>query len=571
MKRHILLWLLTVCYAITMVAQKNTSPKWLDKVNQAIFTVETTTREGMTKTGTGFFIQENGEAVASYELFRKAEKAVAISASGERMSVLYILGADDMYDVIRFKVAVPKKLVFLPVAKSSPAINVTVYLPPSKEVSNLTQGTISEITKVNSIYDYFQVDMPLPHSQIGFPLISEAGEVFAMTQADASGKGKTFGIPVAYIQSLQTATTDIFNRTYSEIGIRKAWPSAVDDARLLLLLYASQQDEATYLETLNDFISTFPNYAEGYTSRASHYAYSRTALASNENEQMQLLDKAWNDMENAAKLFKNKGEANHYKAMLIMGVVASDNTLSYKNWNMKVADDYIRKAISEADLPSYHKTEADIAFIQQDYEKAYRSYSIVNNSPESSGESFYFAAKSRQLLPDVNVLEIIDLIDSAVTKATPADAAEYLLENIELKSQLGLHEQVINDYDKYLTVTNGNVSDAFYYYREQAKFRTGDLEGALRDIDMAILMDRDNALYFAEKAAVYLRLNEYTKAQENAEKAIQMEPEFAAAYRILGVSLVRQEKKSEACAPLEKAKEFGDQVADRLIKENCSD
>ena len=571
MKRQLLILLLTACHAVTIVAQKNSNPKWLDKAIQAIFTVETTTKEGMTKNGTGFFILENGEAVASYELFRKADKAVAITSTGERLPVLHILGADDMYDVIRFKVAVPKKLIYLPVTKISPTKNTPVYLPPSKEEKNLVQGNISEITKVNSAYDYFQIDMPLPPSQVGYPLLTETGEVFAMTQADASGKGKTFGIPVAYIQSLQTSTTDMFKRTYTEIGIRKAWASSFDDARLSLLLYASQQDVATYLETLNDFAATFPNYAESYTNRASHYAYNRKELASTESEQLQLLDKAWNDLESAAKLVKNKGEANYNKATLIFGVVADDSTLSYKNWQLKTAEDLIRKAISEADLPLYRQAEGDIAFFQQDYEKAFRSYSIVNSSSEPTGASFFFAAKSKQQLPDANPLEIITLLDSAVAKAPPAEASAYLLENIDLKTQLGLFEGVIKDYDKYLVVTNGDVSDVFYYYREQAKFRTNDLTGALRDIDMAILLDRENGLYYAEKASVCLRLNEYAKAQENAQKAILLEPEFASAYRILGVSLVRQEKKSEACPYFEKAKELGDTVADRLINDNCSE
>ena len=570
MKRRILLSFFTICQVIPTAAQKN-SLKWLDKVNQAIFTVETTSKEGITKSGPGFFIQENGEAVASYELFRKANKAVAITASGERLPVLHILGADDMYDVIRIKIAIPKKISFLPVAKISPALHTTVYMPPSKEEKNLAQGIITEITKVNSIYDYYKIEMPLPQSQTGYPLITETGEVVAMSQADASGKGKTYGIAVAYIQNLNTTATDMFKRTYSEIGIPLAWASTFDDAQISLMLYASQQDAATYLETLNDFITTFPNYAEGYISRASHYAHRRKELTSNENEQLLLLDKAWNDLENAGKYLKNKGEANYNKAKLILGVVAGDSLLSHKTWNINTAGEYLRKAISEADHAVYRQLEGDIAFFQQDYEKAYHAYSIVNSSPESSHTSFYFAAKCKQLLPNVNPLEIITLMDSAAAKAPPTDAAEYLLENIELKTQLGRFDLVIKDYDKYVVVMNGNVTDAFYYFREQAKFRTGDLEGALRDIDMAILLDKENELYYAEKASVYLRLNEFSKAQENAEKAIRMEPEFASAYRILGVCLVRQDKKTEACTHFVKANELGDPVAERLIKEHCSE
>ena len=570
MKRRIFFLLLTVCQVFTTAAQKK-DPKWLDNARKAIVTVETATKEGMTKTGTCFIISENGEAIAPYELFRKADKAFVITSGGDRLPVTHILGADDMYGVIRFKVTVPKKTAFLTVAKSSPALNATVYLPPSKEEKSLMQGVIAEISKMSGSYDYFKIEMPLPQSQTGFPLLTETGEVFALTQADASGKGNTYGLSIAYIQSLQTTATDMFNKTYSEISIPKALASDIKDAQIALMLYSSQQDAATFLETLTDFITAFPNDAEGYINRASHYASKRKELASTENEQLQLLDKAWNDLESAAKLSKNKGDGFYQKAKLVFGVVAGDSLPSYKNWNMKTVDENLQKALKVENLPAYRQLEGEIAFFQEDYEKAYASFSMVNESSESSGLSFYLAAKSKQQLEETNVMEIISLIDNAVAKSPPDEAATYLLENIDLKLQLGLYDQVINDYNKYLVLTNGNVSDAFYYYRQQAKFRTGDLEGALKDIETAILMDKTNALYYAEKASVCLRLNDIPTAKESVEKALELDDEFASAYRILGVCLVRQDKQSEACGLFNKAKELGDPVVDRLIKENCSE
>ena len=562
--------LLAVCQVIATDAQKK-NQKWLEVANKAIVTIEATTKEGMTKTGPGFLIHENGETIASYELFIKADKAVAITAGGERLPVTHILGADEMYNVIRLKVAVPKKTVFLPVAFASPVLHATAFLPPSKEEPKLAQGTISEITKINSAYNYYKIDMPLPQSQVGYPLLTETGEVFALTQADATGKGKTYGISIAYIQSLQFTTTDMIKKTYSEIGIRKAWPSSIDDAQISLVLYASQQDAPTYLETLSDFINTFPNNAASYFSRAAHYAYRRKELASGENEQLQMLDKAWDDLESAAKYTKSKGDRFYQKAKLILGVISADSALSYKNWNLKAAEENIQKAIKEANQPAYRQLEGDIAFFQSDYEKAYKCYAIVNNSPEATGASYYLAAKSKQQSGETNIHEIITLLDSAIAKSPNVEASAYLLENIELKLQLELYDQVIKDYDKYLVISGGNVSDAFYYYREQAKFRTGDLDGALKDISMAILMDNTNALYFAEQASVYLRLNDISKAQASIEKAIRLDAEFASAYRLLGVCLVRQDRKAEACNHFFKAKELGDPVAERLINDNCKE
>lgn len=567
--RKAFIFILAVFQIITISAQKKT-PKWLDKARKAIITIETTTKEGTSKTGSGFFIQENGEAVSSYDIFKNAEKAVITTADGEKFQVSQILGADDLYGVVRFKVSVKKKMPFLTVANTAPIVNTAAFIPPSKEEKELSQGVISEITKVKGTYNYYQIEMSLPKSQESFPLLNENGEVFALTQADASGKGKTYGISVDYIKSLNIASMDMLKRTYSDIGIRKAWSSSTDEAQISLLLYASQQDAPTYLETLNDYISTFPNATEGYVSRASHYAHNRKELASTENEQLQMLDRAWEDLDNVERITKNKADAYYNKAKLIFGVATNDSTLQYKNWNLGSATDYIKKAIAEDDLPAYRHLEGDIAFFNGDYENAYNSYAIVNQSPSASASSWYLAAKSKEQIPGSNLIEVITMMDSAVAKSPANEAAAYLLESIDLKMQLGLYEQAVRDYDKYYILTGGNATDGFYYYREQAKFRSSDFEGALKDIDMAIAMNPENAIYHAEKASIYLRLKEPGKAQKSAEKAIELQPDFASAYRILGICLIRQEKKTEACKYLEKAKELGDPVVDKLIKENCN-
>jgi hypothetical protein len=565
----VFLLLLTVLQTVSVAAQKK-APKWIDKASKAIISIETTTKEGVSRTGNGFFIQENGEAVSSYDLFRNAEKAAVTTSAGEKLPVTRILGADELYGVIRFKVAVPKKTAFLTQAQTALSSGATACIPPSKEIKELARGAVLEITRVNGAYDYYKVDMPLPGSQESYPLLTEDGEVFALTQADASGKGKTYGISVAYIKSLQIASMDLLKRTYSDIGIRKAWPQTAEDAQITLLLYASGEDASSYLETLNDFIATFPDNAEGYISRASHYAYHRKELASAEDEQLRMLDLAWADLEKAGKQTKNRGYIYYNKAKLIFGIATNDSTLRYRNWDVETADEYIRKAISEEDLPAYRHLEGDIALYNGDYEKAFRSYSTVNRSPAASGTSYYLAAKSRQQIPGFNYMEIIALLDSAVAKSPLAEAQAYLLESVDLKMQTGFYEQAVKDYDKYYIFTGGNVSDGFYYYREQAKFRSGDFEGALKDIEKAISLDRENAVYHAEMASVYLRLKEPAKAQECAEKAIVLKPEFASAYRLSGISLIRQDKKEDACKYFVKAKELGDQVVDRLIKENCN-
>ena len=551
-------------------AQKN--PKWVEKASKAVFTIEAYDKQGNIRKGNGFFVQPTGEAVSDYTLFVGAEKAVVTDADGRKMEVTRILGADELYDVIRFEVAAPKNVPFLVQAKRMPQVGDEAYLLPYGTTKNsmIAKGVIRELTKVKEQDGYYRADMPLAASQISVPLLTPEGEVFAIAQADASGKNETYGISVPYIQRIGISAMDIFSTTYSSIGIRKAWPEAPEDAQVALLLYASNQEATAYLETLNDFIRTFPEYPDGYLSRASHYVYQRKALAVTDAEQLQLLNLAQADLDAAMKYDSDMSNAYYNQAKMIYHAIVGDSTIRSGYWKIETAKDKLQQAMAKSDLPIYHQLAGDIAFYQGDLERAYQSYALVNQSPAASGESYYLAAKVRQQLPGANPLEIIALLDSAVRKSTsPADAIVYLNDNIEFKTQYGQYEAVVKDYDLYYYLLGGNVTDAFYYYREQARFRSGDLEGALKDINSAIVIDSTNAVYHAEEGAVYLRMQELQKAQQSLEKSISLDPDFASGYRLLGLCLLRQEKKNDACQAFVKARELGDPVVEKLISENC--
>ena len=109
----------------------------------------------------------------------------------------------------------------------------------------------------------------------------------------------------------------------------------------------------------------------------------------------------------------------------------------------------------------------------------------------------------------------------------------------------------------------------FFFLREQAKFRAGDLEGALKDIQAAIQGSPSTPDYYAEEASIYVRQQKYEEALKSIERAIAIAPGFGACYRLRGVCYVRLEKKTEACEAFNKAKELGDPLAGKLIKEHC--
>jgi len=567
------------CVVLLAVAQKN-APKWLEKQRKAVISVTTYAKNNKAlHTGTGFFVSESGEAISGYSLFKGAESATITDTDGNTYPIVSIIGADELYDVIRFKVNIPKKTTFFTLAPEPASQSAKVYLVPysTEKKGTFKEGVISEVTKLKDPYGYYKITIPFESSNL--PILTESGQILGLMQDDATGdKTISYVVSARYANSLHVTSVDALNTTYTNIGIRKAWAEELDQAQVMLFLLGNAQDAPTYLETLTDFIANFPNREDGYMSRASHYAYRRAELAaSTSGSEQSYLDKALADYDTALKLSaENADKANvlYNKARVIFEVATSDTTSTDKDWTLAAAMTSLQDACNLNDLPLYHQLEGDIYLTLGVYELAYDSYMQVNASDMASGSTYYWAAKAKEQIPGTNISEIITLLDSAIVKTSTAPTQEtltYLLERIDNKMKLSLYEEAVKDYDLYFNMLNGEVGDGFFYRREQAKFRSGDFAGALEDIQTAIALVPDDPNYIAEEASVYMRLENYNEALTSLDKALALAPDFASCYRLKGVCFIRQNKKAEACNAFQKGKELGDPLVDRLIREHCKE
>lgn len=573
--KRILLLILACCYLLPATAQKN-APKWLDKSKKAVVLITTYGKDGAKlSSGTGIFVSETGDVLSAYDLFKGAEKATVTDTEGKTYPVSRIIGADELYDVIKVKAETPKKVQFLPLATDPLAVETVAYLLPytTEKKADFQQGTITEVSKLKDPYSYYKLSIPLEPAQLNSPILNAEGEVFGLAQADATGKKDiSYAVSASYVNSLAVGSTDFLNATYNNIGIKKAWPADVEQAQVALFLKSSSEDAKTHLETLNDFIATFPNATDGYLNRASLYANRRAELASSPADEKNYLKLALDDIETASKYSDKKGDVYYNKAKLIYGIAATDTTLTDPAWTIQAALETIQKAIEEEDTPVYHQLAGDLYFYQKEYEQAFNEYMVVNNSDIASPTSYYWAAKAKENITGFNIGDVIALLDGAVEKCglpLTSEAGPYILERIDWKLRLSQYEAAIADYDLYYKAMLGDVGSSFYFYREQAKFRNGDIDGALADIKEAIRLSPDVPDYRAEQASVLVRAKNYTEALTTIEEALKMAPDFAALYRLRGVCYVRLEKKAEACEALAKAKELGDPLAERLIKEHC--
>ncbi|MDL2208648.1 tetratricopeptide repeat protein [Parabacteroides sp. OttesenSCG-928-O15] len=574
MIRKISLLMLAACVTLLATAQGK-APKWLEKQRKALLTLSTYGKDNQRlQTGTAFFVSETGEALSGYGLFRGAARAVVTDTDGKTYPVTAILGADDMYEVIRFQVEIAKKVPYFPIAAEPLANGTKVYAVPytTEKKGSFKEGTITEVNKLKDPYSYYKTSIPF--ESVNMPLLTENGEVFGLMQDDSSGdKEISYGVSAGYANSLRVTSLDALSRTYSSIDIRKAWPEDAEQAQVMLLIMGTGKTVSEHLDLINDFIATFPTSPEGYLNRASHYAYNRATLSQEKGETAQAyLDKAMADWETASRQTDNKANVYFNKARVVFDVAAADTTLTQKEWTIAGAMNTLKDAIELDDQPSYRQLEGDMFFTLGIYDMAYSSYTKVNESELASSLSYYMAAKSLEQIPATNISDLIALLDKAIEKSMQVPSEEtlaYILERIDKKISLSQYEEAIKDYDLYYDLTGGNVGDNFYYLREQSKFRTADYSGAMEDIQKALQMAPDNPNYIAEMASIYMRQENYTEALTTLEKALALAPDFNSCYRLKGVCLVRLNKKTEACEAFAKAKELGDPIVDRLIREHC--
>ena len=579
------------------------TPKWVEKAKRAVFSVVTYDKnDKMLNTGNGFFVSEDGLALSDYTLFKGAERAVVITSEGKQMPVSLILGANDMYDVIKFRVAITeKKVPALIVAKTAPAVGADAWMLPystQKSIACVT-GKVKEVSKVAGEYHYYTLGMQMKDKMVSCPVMNAEGQVFGIAQKSSGIDTVTtcYAAGAAFAMSQKISALSLGDAALKKIGIRKGLPETEDQALVYLFMASSSLSGDDYEKLLDDFIRQFPANADGYLRRANYYA------AKGKDDQA-WYDKAVADFNQALKVAQKKDDVYYNIGKLIYAYQLSKPEKTYKDWTYDTALQNVRQAIAIDPLPIYIQMEGDILFAQQDYAGALAAYEKVNASNIASPATFFSAAKTKELakgdpkevvaLMDSCIArcpqpitadfapyllerardpkEVVALMDSCIARCPQpitADFAPYLLERAQMNMNAGQPRNAMLDYDAYHTAVKGEVNDVFYYYREQAALKARQFQRALDDIVKAIEMNPTDLTYQAEHAVVNLRVGRYEEAIQILDNILKADPKYAEAYRLLGLCQIQLKKTDEACGNFKKAKELGDPNVDELITKYC--
>jgi hypothetical protein len=531
-------------------------PGWTKNASKSVFTLKTFAADGsLIASSNGFFTGTNGEAVSNFTPFKGAARAVVLDAQGKEWQVTGILGVNDMYDVVKFRVN-NRKTQPLAVSQTAAPVGSTAWLLNYRDTKNVKNGPVRKAETFMGDYAYYTVAMTMSESQVSCPLLNDAGEVIGMMQQPASEKDTlSYAISARFVDSLKVTGVTYNDPALQLTQIKKELPADLKEATVVLYLSATQMDSAAYANLIQDFIQQYPSAPDGYIYRAQQEVGDGNFTA------------AEKDMETALKNSDQKDETYFTYARMIYNKEIYQSAQPYPNWSLDKALSLIQTANNGNPQPTYRQLEANIRFAQKDYNGAYAIFEELTKTNLRGADIFFGAARCKEMQKDTTaMLALMDSTIATFDKPYLKEAAPYLWARAEARRNAGKYRDAISDMNEYETLMTATVNDNFYYIRHQTEIQGRLYQQALNDINRAIQINPKEILYYAEKASLEIRVGMYDGAIATAQECIGIDANNSDGYLFLGLAQCLKGQKAEGIKNLEKAKSLGDTQADALIQ-----
>ena len=527
---------------------------WVKKTRKSTFVLKTFSADGtLLASAAGVFIGEKGEAISSFAPFKGASSATVIDASGKQYAVDMLLGANETYDVAKFRVGV-KKSVPAVISGVNAAVGDEVVL---LSATGSTTGTIRKTETFGSAgYAYYTALLPLPEGGVGLPLFNAGGQLIGLMQQPLNAADTlNYAVSAVFADSLRIGGLSINDAAMRSTKIRKALPDDVGQALLTLYIAPSALDSAECGQLIDDFIQKFPAEQDGYITRAQieagsdHYADADA------------------DMQKALTVGTKQDETHYSYSKLIYQKVVYRPEPPYEPWTLDKALSEAQAAYDASPQPIYRQQQAYVLFAQKRYADASDVYATLFDSPLRSPDLFVEASTCRLALADTTAyLALLDSAVSLFSKPYLKEASPYILTRAQARIEAGRYRDAVTDLNDYEQLMRTQVNDNFYYLRFQAEQNGRIYQPALNDIATAIRMNPRQEVYYAEKASLEVRVGLYDDAIATSRQLIGMVPDYSDGHLFLGLALCLKGDKAAGVKSLLRAKELGDAQADGLIE-----
>ncbi|WP_279113987.1 hypothetical protein [Hoylesella timonensis] len=548
---YLLMFLFMATFSVTYVHGQS---KQVKKAAASIFSLTTFKTDGTLLASTnGVFISDNGEAISAFYPFVGADSAVVIDTNGNALPVDVIIGANELYDVCKFKVngkTTPIKIA------STPSMNGEKVWMLGYSIKNqdAKQVPIQKTELFMDKYTYYIFSSETPENMEGCPFVNVKGELIGILQ-HTNHSEETHAVDAHFMKDMQINNgLSLADPVLRQTTIRTQLPAKEEDA-LVTLMMASEQNKKNYLKYIQDFKHSFPHAVDGYAAQARQYA--------NKKE----FAKTATEMETAIQNVHKKDAAHAEYAKIIFHQQLFQPDSTYLAWSLDKALVEAQKAYEINPLPAYQHQQAQIIYSKGNYQKAYDMFIALTKTNLRSGELFYEAAQAKAQLK-ANQAEILSLLDSAVAACpqplTPI-AAPFVLARGAAYDQAGDYKKAIMDYNRYDTLMLGRANHEFYYTRFNCNVKLRRYQQALNDIAHAAVLNRQEPTYLAEMASLQLKVNYIDDALKTAELCIGIAPNYPDIYLIKGLALIQKKQKKLGIEAFEKAKQLGDKRAQDYI------
>ena len=494
---------------------------WSKKAAQAVFTLKTFKSDGtLLGSANGVFVSENGEAVSCFTPFRGADRAVVIDAQGKEWPVETMIGASDMYDVAKFKVAAKKPTALV---TGTVASGAAVWLLPYsvKKDPVCVSGTVSKAEQFQGSYNYYTLTLQAQEQQQGCPILNEEGQVVGLAQAAADQNSATsYAVSAPFAVSLHTNGLSMSDAALKTVHIPLAIPDKYDDALLALFMGASGMNAQQYADYVNRFIAHYPNATDGYVYRA------RLEVAANE------FAKADEDMKKAVKVAETKDDDVHYQyAQLIYQKELLQSDHPYAEWSLQRALEESKLAYASNPQPVYRLQQAQILYSQKQYDEAYAVYEELSKGDLRGPDIFLAAAQCKLQTGDKRAaIAQLDSAMSTFSRPYVKTATPYLRAHAQLSMELRRYQLAIND---------------------------------MNDL---VALEPNSAELWAEKASYELRVNLFDEALKSAQEVLRLDPQSSDGYLMTGIVQCQKGNKQEGMQNLRKAQSLGNPQADTFLQ-----
>ena len=545
--------ILTIALVLGISTNISAQPGAVKKAADAAFTLTTFKADGsILATSNGVCISTDGIAISPWKPFIGADKAVIIDAKGQKHEVECLLGANEIYDIVKFQVN--GKTIAAPLTTTVSA-NDEVWITPMPKSGNAEKTDVVNVEKFMDKYNYAILKSTATDKLNGAPVFNTKGQVIGLFNISGDSQSST---DVNYANDFTVNGLSQNDITLRQSGICIGLPNKIEEAVVALML-SSEKPSNIHEAVVNDFIAKFPQSNDGY------YALANIQIAKGE------IANADKTMQTAVGKVTAKDEAHYnYARLIYRGTLAQDSEEKTKSvgWTLDKALDEIQKAQSTKANDAYRHLQAQIIFAKGDYAKAYTEFEALTKTKFNNPELYLEMAQSRQHLGATDQ-EILDLLNKSIELCdTPyvSTSAPYFYTRGQQLEKMGEYRKAVQDYYTYEYFNQGRLGAAFYYMREQCEVKARMWQQALQDILIASRLDPKEALYPTEAGSLLLRLNKIDAAISAAQQAIQLDASLPDAYLILGIAQCESKQKEEGLKNIQKAKELGNTQADTFLQ-----